>query len=99
MKRLGFVEYPLGTEFFLQGGAGIYYQFWSSEYVHTSYRAVTAQNDYGGGTASLALVETAGMDVALTETLRLLIMVRLDAILAYGIVLPASLRAGIAIRL
>ena len=96
---LALAEYEFVENFFIQGGPGLYYRFWESNYEHTSDGSVSDWEDYTGTAASLGLSLSGGTDLPIAESVGFFAVARFDFIFAYGIEVPFSVLAGLSINL
>ncbi len=92
---LGVVEYALpNSNFFLQGGAGLHFVYWSWE---SNYSSDYSYNYSGasGTDTNIGLMGAAGTTLALTPTLSMPLILRIDYIARYGATMPVTVMAGL----
>ncbi|MCB2229677.1 hypothetical protein KQH82_03105 [bacterium] len=92
---LGIVEYALpNSQFFIQGGLGLHFVHWSWESNYSSDYSASYSGASGTGT-NMGLMGAAGTSIALTPTLSMPLMLRIDYIARYGGTMPVTVMAGL----
>lgn len=92
---LGLVEYALpNSTFFLQGGAGLHFVYWSWESNYSSDYSSSYSGASGTGT-NIGLMGAIGTEVVLSPTMSMPLLFRVDYIARYGATMPVTLMVGL----
>lgn len=92
---LGLAEYALPqSSFFLQGGAGFHFVYWSWESNYSSDYSFSYSGSSGTDT-HVGLMGAFGTIVTLSPNLAMPLLVRIDYIARYGATMPVTVMAGL----